>query len=98
MKPYYILIEKEYYGIDDVVAWSKWWNNTDRHIAFDKIGDVEVSTIFLGIDHRHGGDIPVLFETLISNGPLDGDMDRYHTYEEAEEGHLRMVERVKRAL
>lgn len=35
-------------------------------------GLVRVSTVFLGIDHRFGGDgPPVLFETMIFGGPLD---------------------------
>jgi hypothetical protein len=56
-----------------------------------------VSTVFLGIDHGWGRGKPVLFETLVFNGPpgLEDEMDRYCTFGEAVSGHREMVERVK---
>jgi hypothetical protein len=42
-----------------------------RRVAFDALGDFEVSTIFLGIDYNFGQDgPPVLWETLIHNERL----------------------------
>jgi hypothetical protein len=43
---------------------------------------------------------PLLFETLVCwpNDSLDGEMERYATYHEAEQGHEAMVERVRHAL
>lgn len=47
-----------------------------------------VSTVWLGIDHSWGrGEKPVIFETMIFGGPLDGEMGRYCTVEEATAGH-----------
>jgi hypothetical protein len=44
------------------------------------------------MDHGRGGDgKPVLFETLVFGGPLDGDMWRYCTWTEAEAGHASVV-------
>jgi hypothetical protein len=56
----------------------------------DECGDdsIEVSTVFLGMDHRFSGKgPPVLFETLVFGGPLDGLMERYCTRDEALAGH-----------
>jgi hypothetical protein len=55
-----------------------------------------VSTVWLmGIDHSFGGDKPILFETMIFGGEHDDEMERYHSYEEAVEGHARWVEKCK---
>lgn len=53
--------------------------------------DVQVSTVFLGLDHGYGEGPPILFETLVFGGPLDQSGDRYCTWEEAEAGHERWV-------
>ena len=69
-----------------------------RRVAKDKIGDTEVSTVFLCIDHSFGAGPPILFETMVFGGPLDQEMKRYSTYEEAEKGHKEMCERVLKTL
>ena len=67
----------------------------------DNIGpyvDIEVSTVFLTCDHSFGGKGgPVLFETMTfgmeeegedwQNGFWGNNMTRYHTYDEAMDGH-----------
>ena len=67
-------------------------------IFFDKIGALDVSTVFLSMDHglagRIGDGTPVLFETMVFGGEHDGYQERYHTYDEAEEGHKRICEMV----
>jgi hypothetical protein len=68
-----------------------------RRVAFDTLGAIEVSTVFLGRDHAFGLGPPVLFETLVFGGPLDGDMLRYETYADAEAGHTAMLVRVAAA-
>lgn len=57
----------------------------------------DVSTVFLGIDHQYGSGKPILFETMVFGGLLDGEQVRYCTWEEAEAGHEEMVKRVKEA-
>lgn len=53
---------------------------------------VEVSTVFLGLDHAFGRTArPVLFETMIFGGPEDGDQRRWCTEEEAQRGHNAIV-------
>lgn len=49
-------------------------------------GEVVVSTVFLGLDHRHGEGEPILWETLVFGGPLDDEMERYESRAEANAG------------
>jgi hypothetical protein len=63
-----------------------------RIVASDKFeyqgGEIHVSTVFiLGINHAFGDGDPLLFETMIFDGPLDGYQVRYSTWEQAEVGH-----------
>ena len=67
----------------------------DRRVNRTAIGDVEVSTVFLGLDHAHDDGPPVLYETMIFGGKHDNDMWRYHTREEAEAGHAKVVAAVQ---
>jgi len=80
-------------GIEDVLVWARWFEDHDRRVAMDMVGDVRVSTVFLGIDHNWllGGP-PVLWETMIFGGPHDGEMWRYASREAAEAGHAATVE------
>lgn len=93
----------EYYILDghkvkdvNLMTWAKWFETNDRHVADEKIGDVRISTIFLGLDHSFGSGPPLLFETMVFGGPLDQEMDRYSTREEAEKGHKEMIDKVKK--
>lgn len=80
---------------DDVVAWSYWFETADRVVKQDDFGGVMVSTVFLGLDHSFGEGPPVLYETLVFGGKLDDEQERYSTRKEAEQGHERMVSRLK---
>jgi len=83
---------------EDLLDWAYWFKNADRVVKKSFLdtasADVEVSTVFMGIDHRIGR-IPRLFETLVFGGALDGEMMRYASWNEAERGHDEMVRRVK---
>lgn len=81
----------------DTKKFSEWFGKADRVVAKDAVGDVLVSTVFLGINHQFGEGPPILFETLVFDGPLDGEMHRYSTWDEAVEGHRQMLVEVKRA-
>lgn len=78
---------------DDLIEWAKWYGKADRKVAGDKVGDVSVSTVFLGLDHNFTdfGD-PILFETMVFGGAHDQYCERYSTWDEAEKGHRKMVE------
>ena len=92
----YILEGKEAKPCEDLIEWAKWFENADRKVALDIIGNIRISTIFLALDHSFGEDgKPVLFETMVFTGDESGDMDRYFTWDEAVIGHKKMVEKVK---
>ena len=92
MNDKYILEGKRIKRADDLLEWAKWFEKVDRSIKQTKItNEINVSTVFLGLDHSFGGPAPILFETMIFGGPHDQYRERHTTYEEAEEGHLRAV-------
>ena len=73
--------------------WADWFGKANRHINKTKItGEINVSTVFLGIDYSFGSDIPLLFETMIFGGEHDQYQERYATWDEAEKGHIIAVE------
>jgi hypothetical protein len=55
--------------------------------------EVEVSTVFLGLDHQFGEGPPLLFETMVfaqqdmGREALEALTQRYSTWHEAEQGH-----------
>jgi len=87
---------------NDVVVWGRWFETADRVVACDVDEREEspykgqrISTVFIGLDHRFGrSGPPILWETLVFGGPLDGEMDRYTSLDEARKGHHRMCQRV----
>jgi len=88
MSDKYILEGHEAIECNDLMKWSAWFETADRHVAKTKITDeISVSTVFLALDHSFGGGPPMLFETMVFGGPLDGQMERYRTWEFAELGH-----------
>src|SRR6476646_6845896 len=88
---YYILVDRLPVAVDHD-TWMRWFETSDRQIGDDKIGKTRVSTVFLGIDHNfYGSSGPLLFQTLIFDGPLADEMWRYATYAEAERGHQEAV-------
>ena len=66
-----------------------------KRVAIDKLPDGDVSTVWLGLDHRFGAGPPLIFETLVFGGPLDGEMQRYSTEQDAQAGHREMVRRIR---
>ena len=81
-----------------LLTWAKWFEGTEHHMADENVGDIRVSTAFLGLDHSFGYGPPLFFETMVFGGSLDQEQDRYTTWEEAEAGHKAMVKRVKEAI
>ncbi len=58
-------------------------------------GSADVSTVYLGINHRFGDGPPLIFETMVFGGPLDQEQERYSTEAQARAGHAKWVEAVK---
>jgi hypothetical protein len=62
-------------------------NSKYKAVKQEHIGDIYVSTVFLGLDHALNSNIPVLWETMIFGGEHDQYQERYTSYEDALEGH-----------
>lgn len=73
------------------------FQDEDRVVKRTKVGNLDVSTVFLVINHGFLGK-DLWFETMIF-GPSEGDNQwRYETYEEAEAGHKSIVNQLKKGL
>lgn len=67
-------------------------NNLERKVVKQEhIGDIFISTVFLGLDHAWNSDVPVLWETMIFGGEHDQYQERYTSYEDALEGHKKAL-------
>lgn len=83
-------------------------DSSKRTIAQTKVGNCLVSTVWLGLDHSLHGGPPHIFETMVLDCNEDGIPSlysgdgekeaRYSTRAEAEAGHARIVEQLKRKL
>jgi hypothetical protein len=92
---HYILEGKKAIPEPDLFKWARWFQTENRHVVLDSLPNgVQVSTVFLGLDHGYGHGDPILFETMIFGGEHNQYTERYSTYEQAEEGHKRAVELV----
>ncbi len=80
-------------------AFFQWFDTANRGVRLTKLpDDVDVSTVFLGIAHGDTKDGPILFETLVLEGPMDGHGRRYVTWDQAVEGHWEVVREVCTAM
>lgn len=86
--------------------WARWLeeHRAECIVARTYIGDYEIATDFLGLDHGqrflNPNAPPVLFETLVFSGfrrkGHTGQMERCATWAEAEAQHARVAAAVKR--
>jgi hypothetical protein len=88
-----------------LLDWARWMETHDeqRCLARDRIGNVTVSTVFLGLDHglrflrREAGFDeaaykPILWETMMFGGQHDQFQNRYTSREDALLGHRKIVQ------
>jgi hypothetical protein len=54
-------------------------------------GGVEVSTVWLGLDHNFGAGPPLIYESMVFGGPLDHVQQRYPNRVAALAGHDQLV-------
>lgn len=80
---YILNAEGEPVGDPDIIKWSEWFetHSLDRIVGKESIGEegelVEVSTVFLGINHNFTGKgAPILWETMVFGGEFDQYQDR----------------------
>jgi hypothetical protein len=95
MTKWFVLNGHEVEPVGSLEEWARRFEAQDRHVAQDDMGDIRVSTVFLGFNHGWGDGPPLLFETMIFGGPNDGYQERYSTWNEAERGHARAVSLVQ---
>lgn len=95
----YILTDSgEIQQVHDLEQWAKWieTNNSKRIVAKTRVNTgVEVSTIFLGLDHQFGDGPPLLFETLVFGGQYDQEQWRWSTRTQAISEHDQIVMAVR---
>lgn len=89
---YFVLDGHKVRATRDMLEWARMFeDHAARTVAKSEIGGVEVSTVFLGLDHNFSGDgPPKLFETMIfqsKSDELDGWCQRCSTWEQAEQQH-----------
>jgi hypothetical protein len=95
----YILKGHEVVVTYDIIEWVLWMEKADRRVKNTYVGDVQISTVFIGLDFNfwYMNGTPKLFETMVFGGAKDKYVQRYTTWEEAECGHSIVVEEVKRS-
>jgi hypothetical protein len=82
--------------IDDPVTWGRGFEKLNRFVARDEVDGVAISTVFLGIDHSFLGiGPPILWETMIFGGPMNHEMWRYSSLQDALDGHASVLEKVR---
>lgn len=84
----------------NLFEWAEWLETSkDRQVKLDTFGEIKCSTVFLGIDHNWGEGPPVLWETMIFGGPMNGEQHRCAGgIEQAEAMHAEMVDRLRAVL
>jgi hypothetical protein len=100
MKPLFYRIHPDHsITVTDNEDWCRQLEAIDeRVVALTADGDIRVSTVFLGLDHGMlDPGPPILFETLVFGGKLEGEGSRYATWDEAIEGHKVWVRHVVEA-
>lgn len=100
---YYILDEENHPVATDMLTWGRFFEDfNNRVVGYTEItSELYVSTVFLGIDHRHsfmGDGPPILFETMIFGADDDETYcRRYATWDDAKTGHDVIVRKLRTA-
>jgi len=101
MGRYFIIRCDEVIEEPDHERWSEWYRDVYpdvRRVAHTELQFGTVSTEFLAMSMSLSrAEWPLLFETRVKGGWLDGESRRYATFEEARNGHERWVDRVRSA-
>ncbi len=98
---YYRMDGSPYTGPNAVREFEKDFQNTKkRRIGFIHLSNgLDISTVWLGLNHRHCAGRPLIFETMVfapdKGGNTCFEMARYSTLEEARLGHKAFVKRYK---
>lgn len=96
MRPSYYILEGQTPVPADLITWAKWFeNHNNRVVAKTSVGEYDISTVFLGMDHQFGEGRPLLFETMIFGFDEDHELYDYQTrcstWQMAEKQHKEAV-------
>jgi hypothetical protein len=82
------------------ITQEEWVNlfSEDRKIGDDRIGEHHISTVYLGLNHQFGDGPPLIFETMIMDGPFSDQMWRWSTEQQARNGHKAILEALRAGL
>ena len=83
----------------DPSGWETWFKQSaqQRIVAQDTVGVAQISTVFLAVNHNFSGGVPLLWETMVFGGTMDGETERYTDKEAAINGHKVMCSAVTEA-
>lgn len=90
----YIEVDGRPHRADDIGDWARWIQEFDRTVGEDVIGGARVRTIFVGVDSAQAdGTGPLVYQTYITGGPLDGRIWRRATRDDATAAHYMAIGR-----
>ena len=78
------------------LRWAVWFEELDELciVAKTRIGTATVLTVFVGLDCGSDSGPPMIFETMVTNGSMDGECTKYSSWEQAERGHQMTIEQL----
>lgn len=81
---YYLLNEKKEAIHCTLWEWAAFLESGKNVVIQTRIGEIGISTVFLGLNHNYNSNgPPLLFETMIFGGEHDQYCDRCSTWDEA---------------
>ncbi|YAG07716.1 hypothetical protein NSTC731_04042 [Nostoc sp. DSM 114167] len=102
MTPYYKLDGETPVAVESFMEWSLWMMSAKTIVMINELKDSIISTRFVGIDLNPGscnsGSKPMVFETLVMGGAMDGKKNLYPTWDEAIQGHLKICTQIFKLL
>ncbi|MFN6488243.1 MULTISPECIES: hypothetical protein [unclassified Nostoc] len=94
MNWYYRLEGHTPVAVDLREEWDLWLTSSNTTVMLNEIKDCIISTVFVGMDLNLAYGEPMFFETLVMGGALNGKRNRYSTWDEAIQGHLKICTQV----
>ncbi|MDZ8135149.1 MAG: hypothetical protein RM049_07570 [Nostoc sp. DedQUE04] len=98
---YYKLEGKIPIAAESFLDWNLWMASAsfgDTTVMYNDFNDSLVSTRFVGIDLNPGSSNsnsqPMVFESMVMGGVLDGKKQLYPTWDEAIQGHLKICSQI----
>ena len=88
---YYKLEGQSVVALESFMEWSLWISDANTTVMINEIHNCIISTNFVGINLQLCNcNKPMVFETLVMGGVLDGKRNFYPTWDEAIQGHLKI--------